>query len=193
MEKLTVSTKSVADYFKERLMAKSAGKSGTVTPSSDDKEEEAPSRGGIGSSRSGLGSQMMDDEDDAPRAMGLGMSKFGSLMSSAFLASTTSIGLTTPVPDDESTEDAGTGAETDTARKDKKKRKQKDDEVNDAELTEKKRRKKERKEKKEEQVSAAKVDLDATGATEEPKLSREERKRLKSERKAEKKLKGDVS
>ncbi|KAI4528083.1 hypothetical protein K525DRAFT_148432, partial [Schizophyllum commune Loenen D] len=62
MEKLMKSTKSVADYFKERLAAKAAGKSGYSTPvppsgtesaveeSTSREESEAP-RGGLGSNR----------------------------------------------------------------------------------------------------------------------------------------------
>ncbi|KAL1710688.1 hypothetical protein EV121DRAFT_275499 [Schizophyllum commune] len=75
MEKLMKSTKSVADYFKERLAAKAA-KSGSSTPvppsgtesaaeeSTSREESEAP-RGGLGSSR------RRDEEGDAPRG-GLG-------------------------------------------------------------------------------------------------------------------------
>ncbi len=177
MEKLTVSTKSVADYFKERLLAKANGKTSmpSATPSRTD-EDEAPS-GGIGSSRSAfrLSSRFSDDED-APRPMGLGMSKFGSLMSSAFLAATISVGLSAPKSDPESVEEI-------TGGKEKKKRKRKDHEVEDEEIVAKKRRKEEKRAKKEREREELKV--------EESKLSKEERKKLKSERKAEKKKRNE--
>ncbi|KAL1751490.1 hypothetical protein FB107DRAFT_293860 [Schizophyllum commune] len=77
MEKLMKSTKSVADYFKERLAAKAA-KSGSSTPvppsgtesvaeESTSREESEGPRGGLGSSR------RRDEEEDAPRG-GLGSS-----------------------------------------------------------------------------------------------------------------------
>lgn len=59
LEKLTTSTKSVADYFKEKLGAKS----GSNTPAKND--DDSTSRGGIGSSASSR------DDVDQPR-IGLG-------------------------------------------------------------------------------------------------------------------------
>ncbi|KAF7980809.1 hypothetical protein HWV62_36418 [Athelia sp. TMB] len=87
LEKLTVSTRSMADYFKDRLKAKSGDASPATpadspgTPAEND-AYDAP-RGGLGASR-GIG--MKSAHEDAP-ATGLGMSKFGSLMSGTFLAS----------------------------------------------------------------------------------------------------------
>ncbi|TFK23679.1 hypothetical protein FA15DRAFT_620461 [Coprinopsis marcescibilis] len=93
LEKITTSKKSVADYFKERLLAK-ANKSGTPasnvsTPipvaSMEDDEAEKKPRGGLGFSRFSW------EKHEENNTVAIGMSKFGSLMSSAFLASTVSI------------------------------------------------------------------------------------------------------
>ncbi|KIY61353.1 hypothetical protein CYLTODRAFT_384689 [Cylindrobasidium torrendii FP15055 ss-10] len=99
MEKLTVSTKSVADYFKERLLAKSASKS-TSSIATVDMDDAAPARIGLGA-RSFM-TPTIDDAMAAPR-MGLGMSKFGSLMSSAFLADASSDKSILPPATDEVT------------------------------------------------------------------------------------------
>lgn len=52
LEVLTTSTKSVADYFRDKLLARSSAKSGTTTPRTEYEAEthDAP-RGGLGSSR----------------------------------------------------------------------------------------------------------------------------------------------
>ncbi|KAJ7928504.1 hypothetical protein B0H13DRAFT_1967577 [Mycena leptocephala] len=65
LEKLTTSTKSVADYFKDKLLAK-AGKSGSATPTpfeaiKTEMDYDAP-RGGLGSSRVKL--EPKDDDPD---------------------------------------------------------------------------------------------------------------------------------
>ncbi|KAG1782046.1 hypothetical protein EV702DRAFT_1265708 [Suillus placidus] len=74
LEKLTTSTKSVADYFKEKLGAKS----GSNTPAAND--DGSTSRGGIGSSTPSL------DDVDQPR-IGLGAGRsFGEGGSSNVLA-----------------------------------------------------------------------------------------------------------
>ncbi|KAJ6558448.1 hypothetical protein DFH09DRAFT_530882 [Mycena vulgaris] len=91
LEKLTTSTKSVADYFKDKLLAK-AGKSGsaTPTPSEDIKTEldyEAP-RGGLGSSRVKL---EMKEEDDIEPPVRMGLSKLSSMLSSSFFSASTSV------------------------------------------------------------------------------------------------------
>ncbi|KAG6866211.1 hypothetical protein C0991_007236 [Blastosporella zonata] len=94
LEKLTTSAKSVADYFKEKLLAKSS-KSGTQTPTTplvDFKQEledshDAP-RGGLGASRMGLGIKAESLDTESQR---IGLSKFSSLMSSAFLSATTTL------------------------------------------------------------------------------------------------------
>jgi Pin2-interacting protein X1 len=58
LEKLTTSTKSVADYFRDKLRARSSAKSGTTTPATPRTEYEAEAheapRGGLGSSRHNL-------------------------------------------------------------------------------------------------------------------------------------------
>ncbi|KAJ7072602.1 hypothetical protein C8F01DRAFT_1104513 [Mycena amicta] len=82
-ELITTSKKSVADYFKDKLLAKT--RTSAPPPAADD--EDAP-RGGIGSSRAMLATSM--DEEHAPR-MGLGRSKLSSLMASAFSAASTSV------------------------------------------------------------------------------------------------------
>jgi Pin2-interacting protein X1 len=85
LEKLTTSTKSVADYFKDRLRAKGSGSSSPLlsTGSEKDAESSEAPRGGLGSSRLGLGARV----DGQTPTVGLGASKFGSLVSGAFLAS----------------------------------------------------------------------------------------------------------
>ncbi|KAJ3863932.1 hypothetical protein EV359DRAFT_73345 [Lentinula novae-zelandiae] len=81
--KLTTSTKSVSEYFKERLLVKTSGNSSplssTVTPetnarAADDSENEDTPRVGLGSYRN----LTRDDLDDTPR-----MSKFASMFTSA--------------------------------------------------------------------------------------------------------------
>ncbi|KAK0486214.1 hypothetical protein IW261DRAFT_1559622 [Armillaria novae-zelandiae] len=128
LETLTVSTKSVADYFKERLLSKS----GKSTPAERTDNEEEASRGGIGSGssrawlltspsgkttpaelesssrtdnddvpRGGIGSfntRPTSDGDDAPHRIGIGMSKFSSLISSSFLAATSASTLSSTPP-----------------------------------------------------------------------------------------------
>ncbi|KAJ3517256.1 hypothetical protein NLJ89_g620 [Agrocybe chaxingu] len=100
IEKITTSAKSVTDYFKEKLVARSAKTSGASTPlspgssyspaeTSDTSDDvfDAP-RMGLGSSRLRLEVHSeTKDEEDTRR---IGLSKFSSLMSSSFLASTTS-------------------------------------------------------------------------------------------------------
>ncbi|KAE9408664.1 hypothetical protein BT96DRAFT_913804 [Gymnopus androsaceus JB14] len=96
LEKLTTSTKSVADYFKERLLAKASGKSTPLTSvvTRDEEEDESP-RHGLGSASRPTAD---DDFDDAPRgglgsarttfssatsSLQTGMSKFASMFTSA--------------------------------------------------------------------------------------------------------------
>lgn len=74
IEKLTTSTKSVADYFKERL----AAKSGPATPTLV--ESDATPRGGIGSSKLKIDNGAIEESER------LGVSMFSSLKSSSFLA-----------------------------------------------------------------------------------------------------------
>jgi Pin2-interacting protein X1 len=55
MEKLTTSTKSVMDYFKEKLLAKSNGASGSGTPAVVEEDEGLAPRRGLGATRPALG------------------------------------------------------------------------------------------------------------------------------------------
>jgi Pin2-interacting protein X1 len=55
MEKLTTSTKSVMDYFKEKLLAKSNGASGSGTPPAVEEDEGLAPRRGLGAARPALG------------------------------------------------------------------------------------------------------------------------------------------
>ncbi|KAF7321558.1 G-patch domain-containing protein [Mycena kentingensis (nom. inval.)] len=86
-ELMTTSTKSVADYFKDKLLAKANKFTAVKVEESDEKP-----RGGIGSirrdddvpSRFGLGSlRLKTEEDDGAPRMGLGSSKFASMFASA--------------------------------------------------------------------------------------------------------------
>ncbi|KAJ7244203.1 hypothetical protein B0H12DRAFT_1073836 [Mycena haematopus] len=99
LEKLTTSAKSVADYFKDKLLAK-AGKSMSVTPTPSEAikteiEYDAP-RGGLGLSRV----KSEPKEEDLPARMGLGLSKL-STMSSFFAASTSAVGKESAVKAEE--------------------------------------------------------------------------------------------
>ena len=86
LEKLTTSTKSVADYFKDRLRSKGSGSSSSLLSSGGEKEGGVDvSRGGLGSSRIELGT--IEDNQSPRMGLGMGASKFGTLMSGAFLAS----------------------------------------------------------------------------------------------------------
>ncbi|KAJ4467762.1 hypothetical protein J3R30DRAFT_3565569 [Lentinula aciculospora] len=72
LEKLTTSTKSVSDYFKERLLAKTSGKSSLIIPTEKDDSNdnsEGPPRAGLGSSLT-----REEDFDDAPHG-GLGSTR----------------------------------------------------------------------------------------------------------------------
>lgn len=92
MEKLTTSSKSVADYFKEKLQAKASGSSTPAEPATafkkfDADEDDSP-RGGLGS-RSLMASFMSANPMDG-QAQSIGTSRFSSLMSSSFLATASS-------------------------------------------------------------------------------------------------------
>jgi Pin2-interacting protein X1 len=83
---LTTSTKSVADYFKDRLRTNASGSSSPLllNNETDNEAHDAP-RGGLGSSRLRL--EGGEDEQAQALRVGLGASKFGSLMSSPLLES----------------------------------------------------------------------------------------------------------
>lgn len=100
IEKLTTSTKSVADYFKEKLLVR-ATQSESTTPVSQRDAYDLP-RGGLGSGRARFEIQ---EDDSEVGARHVGISKFSSLMSSSFLAATST--LSTP-PEKTQSEDVAT-------------------------------------------------------------------------------------
>jgi Pin2-interacting protein X1 len=91
IEKITTSTKSVADYFKDKLLAKSS-KLSSATPISTPEYEVVHEQDSYDTPRRGLGSSHFprdkreDPLDTETRRMGI--SKLSSLMSSSFLAAT---------------------------------------------------------------------------------------------------------
>jgi Pin2-interacting protein X1 len=190
LEKLTTSTKSVADYFKDKLLAK-AGKSGSATPTpfeaiKTEMDYDAP-RGGLGSSRVKL-EPKEDDPVDPPVRMGL--SKLSSMMASSFFSASTSVLVTEDVKVEEEYVKVDTkrnsSVENDTGkRKDKKgKRRQAEDsestrlEEVDA-PTENKMTKKNDPQDKEEEEDASQTNSEAVGEDERRRV-KQERKRLKA-------------
>ncbi|KAG7449740.1 uncharacterized protein BT62DRAFT_1073164 [Guyanagaster necrorhizus] len=209
LETLTVSTKSVADYFKERLLSKS----GKSTPAEWTDEEKA-SRGGSSQftsasgkptpaeleppnrtdeddlHRGGIGSfkaRPTSDGDDAPR-IGIGMSKFSSLISSSFLAATsTSVLSSTPLDGDGGAEPESMRTVKEKKRKDRQDKQDGDkggihrmemeSEGGDDKKVEKKRRKEAKKRKQEEDVGPA-PDADVSA---DKKLEKKMRKVVKNE------------
>ncbi|KII95740.1 hypothetical protein PLICRDRAFT_87084 [Plicaturopsis crispa FD-325 SS-3] len=109
LEKLTTSTKSVADYFKERLLAKSASASASPSPSgtSAPQIDAEPPRAGLGSSR--LRNEVSSMEEDAPKA-GLGSgNKFAAMLGGFVPPSTSSApAAAAPTPPPDSAEDHAT-------------------------------------------------------------------------------------
>ncbi|KAF8639515.1 hypothetical protein AX17_001420 [Amanita inopinata Kibby_2008] len=83
-EKITKSTKSVADYFKEKLLSKSSGSSGSSTPTSAEMKADpfGGSRGGLGSSR-----LRMDAEESDTN----GLSMFSSVSRSLFFSAASTV------------------------------------------------------------------------------------------------------
>lgn len=101
LEKLTTSTKSVADYFKEKLLARSSTTAMFCTPQQDvqtDNDTHDTPRRGLGSSCLQVETR---GEFDA-ETQRIGISKFSSLMSSTFLATAPSLPVTRrePIPED---------------------------------------------------------------------------------------------
>ncbi|KAG6828074.1 hypothetical protein H0H92_009336 [Tricholoma furcatifolium] len=198
LEQLTTSTKSVADYFKEKLLAKSS-KSGTQTPSTplpDTQENDSydTPRGGLGASRM---LSIQADEADA-EVQRVGLSKFSSLMSSTFLSATTLLSTIDP-----STEDS-TPTSSDTPKVKEKRKKELADGNVEEERRSKKEKKKRRKAEDGESEEAAKdgdetesvvsrkkkkdkrlkdTEAEKETAEEEKALSKEERRRLRKEKK----------
>ena len=131
LEKITTSTKSVADYFKDRLNAKSSS-SGSPSPSSLFSDDQ-PSRAGLGTSRLRLEA----DGGGAERlrtglrlGTEMGANKFGSLMSGAFLSSLPAIASEIPPVEDfkaeETTEDEKERKRRRKAEKKEKRKREKD-------------------------------------------------------------------
>ncbi|KAJ3543514.1 hypothetical protein NMY22_g3119 [Coprinellus aureogranulatus] len=103
LERLTTSTKSVADYFKEKLQLKGSRSSSTTgTPASgpgmrqrvDAYDEERPASGlGFGGGGLGFSKAMLEVKEESnvveEATMRMGLSKFSSLTSSKFLSSET--------------------------------------------------------------------------------------------------------
>lgn len=158
VDKITTSTKSLQDYFKEK-MGKLKGPSSSAAVTSTQLEtvevdyDDVP-RGGLGLRPR----QVAEEQDDAPR---IGLSKFSSLMSSSFMAATSltstfaAVKMEDPLPKEDQPPKA---------------------EKKDEDQEERRRRKKEKKEKKEQkrQEKERKRQED-----------KEERKRRKVERKGE--------
>ncbi|KAF7375882.1 G-patch domain-containing protein [Mycena sanguinolenta] len=187
LEKLTTSTKSVADYFKDKLLAK-AGKSTSVipTPSEAIKTEidyDAP-RGGLGSSRI----KLEPKEEEPPVRMGLGLSKLSTTMSSFFAASTSAVKEESDVKEEEedlTVDKKRKSSESDSTakRKDKKgKRRQLDEsESTPAEDVNKAVEKKTKKRREEKTVDPPEDPVDEAAR----KKAKKEMKRLKKEQAAE--------
>ncbi|KAF8893875.1 hypothetical protein BD779DRAFT_958112 [Infundibulicybe gibba] len=168
-EKLTTSTKSVADYFKEKLLAK-AKTAGTTTQAEHDPYQS--SRGGLGSSRLRVevSTETIDTETNR-----LGLSKFSSLMSSTFLSATTTaptplLELAPPEPMTEALgPDPTSKKRKNEGRKNKHEKKGSQQEVpDDATAT---------------TTPASAVPLDGEGGYDAKKRAKEERRREKAERK----------
>ncbi|KAL0577736.1 hypothetical protein V5O48_004230 [Marasmius crinis-equi] len=206
LENLTTSTKSVSDYFKERLLAK-LGKSTPLRDVSTMDTDEP--RGGLGTSD--YGNLESDDDDRLPRG-GLGASrvqidtsslatssqittsKFASMFAS-FTPATTS---TAPQPEEETqpTEKEKRKAEK---KKEKRRRKELEEEKRDKEEEEDKDAlddqahiAKEEKKRRKEERRKAKEDAKAQDQTVEKQEAKEEKKR-KKERKERRKTENEES
>ncbi|KIJ65838.1 hypothetical protein HYDPIDRAFT_166848 [Hydnomerulius pinastri MD-312] len=147
LEKITTSTKSVADYFKEKLGAKS---SGAATPAKNTDSDSAGydlPRGGLGSSRA-FSSSTPADESDHPR-VGIGKSGnvFASFFTSASMSHTTVLQMASAAT-------KAVMAEPEPAQEHEDKL-DSESPAADEELTEKQRRKAQRKEEKQKKREAA--------------------------------------
>ncbi|KAF5385932.1 hypothetical protein D9615_002299 [Tricholomella constricta] len=187
LEKLTTSTKSVADYFKEKLLAK-VSMSGSGTPvmlGTDTKMEDsyAAPRGGLGSSR--LKSGTIDESIDS-QSQRIGLSKYSSLMSSTFLSATTSLSPPfDPTPEKPPEITPPTTDEPGRKQKQKKKRSTEDDGSGEDNLRgeNKKKEKTGKQEKKKKQRKGMESPVHTEEGLEKA-LSKEERRRLRKEKKS---------
>ncbi|KAG2104011.1 uncharacterized protein F5147DRAFT_270327 [Suillus discolor] len=173
LEKLTTSTKSVADYFKEKLGAKS----GSNTPAAND--DGSTSRGGIGSS-----APSRDDVDQPRIGLGAGRS-FGeggssNVVAQFFNASSSSHATVVQMASSAIQAIIQPPEQTPTSSTDNSK---------DEEMTEKQRRKAQRKEARKKR-DAEVVDVPAGAGVE---MSNSDAKAEKKKRKEERKAKGAES
>ncbi|KAJ6495678.1 hypothetical protein C8R47DRAFT_1318481 [Mycena vitilis] len=211
LEKLTTSTKSVADYFKDKLLAK-ASKSGSSTPTpleaiKTEIDYDAP-RGGLGSSRVKLEPK---DEDDPPVRMGL--SKLSSMMAASFFSASTSAtvaenvkveeedmqvdekrdssvkkqqtdkkGKRRQIETSESPEEEETGSSADKKKK-KKRDKETEDKVPKAEPVDEDERRRAKQEKKRSKALKKEQADKEQDVSKEDQVDEEERKKAKQERK----------
>ncbi|PPR02410.1 hypothetical protein CVT26_011378 [Gymnopilus dilepis] len=208
LDKITTSTKSLADYFKEKLAAKS---SGSPTPSSlaaaspratvdnydgkedDDFDTPRMGLGGLGFSRAKLEvqSETVKVEEATQR---MGMSKFSALMSSSFLAATS---LPSTFSSKEAEEDEKKDSSDDEEaeekvkeKKEKKEKKKKEKKVKEPveeaeeQVVEEKTEKKKKKEKKDKKGKDKAVDTEP--ATEEPVAEEADDKTEKKKKKKDK-------
>jgi Pin2-interacting protein X1 len=160
LEKLTTSTKSVADYFKEKLLAKSnAGVAASSAAGAPATEDDRAPRGGLGASglrRAWPGSDERADEDERPRG---GLGCHAPTFTSMFVASKTALVPASSTSDAvvvESTEIAEAEAESqedERARRKREKKARKLKATEDGDDGRKKRRKEKRAAEKEELAS----------------------------------------
>ena len=172
-ERITTSSMSVADYFKEKLLSRPARQpSGSTTPSSAsgnnaDADIHAGPRGGLGLSRCRMDvDQGMGADEDVN-----GTNKFSSFMASKFPAATSTAAIVPSAPEgapdngdptDERGESAIEGADKSRRRKKDKKKKQDRDQMainqepegHDCRREKSKKEKKRRKERDECSVAA---------------------------------------
>ncbi|KAJ7076881.1 hypothetical protein B0H15DRAFT_863094 [Mycena belliarum] len=186
LEKLTTSTKSVADYFKEKLLAK-AGKSESATPAPC---EDMNTESGYDTPRRGLGSshvKLEPKDEDADRPMRMGLSNL--LASSFFSASKPVLAAEVTVKSEEEVEEKKerTASDEDTGKR-KGKRSQMAKSESAASQTEAAPEKKKKKQKKQDGEQGA-SQADTVNEDEPPAVDEDERKRLKQERKRLKALK----
>ncbi|KAF9524026.1 hypothetical protein CPB83DRAFT_798570 [Crepidotus variabilis] len=210
LEKITTSTKSVADYFKEKL--KNRANSSASTPSTlvMNSDEEAVRRG-IGSAPSTSADPYEDDEKprfglgasrlrfetpkDIDNAQRIGLSQLSKLTSSAFLTGTTT--MTVPSPQmtlmaEESGTDEQEPEPTERRRKDKK-RSVAVGEANEESI--KRKRKSNRKDKTtpKDIEDEPQPDTMGVGADSERSTREEERRKKDKKKKKKKKRKGQES
>lgn len=189
MDKITTSTKSLADYFKDKLNARNGGvSSGTVTPAStststDEDAYERP-RTGIGASRMRL--EIQTEEMIEEETQRVGLSKFSSLMSSSFLAATSSMTAFIPskVEENKDATDEAVASISEVAsdsetkkkhKKDKKKDKRNSKVHEEVNVVEKPEKKKLKKDKKSKGKATEDADEPLVGS-EDDKLAEEEKK-----------------